>query len=242
MDERESQKNPDWKTGDFSDPKVVQRAVLALLEYAEAGVVSHEHIVVAVRRAREESADREGEMLSAIVRIEENQQTMFGLAQATAVRVARLDNERELPIAQLAVLRRDLETMKTAATRLSSKVEVQETKNAAMRAKIATKIQTIEKHVDSLEEDVEDTQKRDVQRTLEKAKALEEELREVRASKTEIVREERREVRADRRQVKLWALGILGTILLAAASAAIGRWSGRPVDLHPPAPQEEHSK
>jgi len=189
-----------------------------------------------------EIGDRDGVFMSTLLRMERKQEDMMALAQGTAARVARLDEQRDLPISEIDKLKREVDTIKIH-NRSGSK------RDAAAIARLEAKVEILEKEHEKLEEDVEDTQKRQASEAIAKARELDAEVRAkeamLRASHADLVKEDRAEkrdvhkdIREDRRHTKMWALGIIGAIVMALATALITAKLGIKADS-PPAPSHQ---
>lgn len=115
----------DWR----NDPRLQGPLKAALLEMHERQTELHREaksVKSDVRNLRDEVASTNGEVVR-----------MAALMTATALRVSRLDREREIPFDRLAELRRDVERMKATASRVPSYSDLSDTARREVKRELA---------------------------------------------------------------------------------------------------------
>lgn len=223
----------DWRHKDFSDPQVTRSAFVEISEFAAASIEGHSttHTQIAGLRGAlggevSDRARQDGVVLAALARMEKKLDESYALAQVTATRVQRLDNERELPISMLNGLEKDIDLIKRHNLQ-------RDKREAVARAKLEERLNSLSKKTEEVEDDVEDTGQRLINLTLEQARKIEADLRareaEARASLSEI-QDEQREIDKERRddtrwwtrQRIAWAVAIGMALWSAALATGVG--------------------
>lgn len=197
-----------WEHGDLDDPEVMRQALLYLAQHLRIAYRRASESQRAIGTLRDDLADRDALILKSLGAIQSEQQTQRALLQTVAVRVARLDNEGDVTQQQVRGLRALVDRTK-AANRSD------DPRTAAQIARLEAKVEMLERHTTKLETDVETTQQREIAAAIAKAAQLESVQRANDNSEVS-------EVRKDRRALRQWALGIIGALILAAASALLG--------------------
>ena len=223
-----------WKKDDLTKPPNLRKALITISGYAEQSLRLQSYNKRRIAKLGEEQAERDGVIMSALARIEDNGKYTRALAERTAVVVHRIDNEKEVRNDDLIRLRR---TVNTATIQLADL----NTREAAGRAKLDAQIAALEKNDDRLKTELDDTESRMIDATV-KAETV----RASMVSQHELVREDRADARATKHTektqehaVQMWKLGLIGMVTIIVVSAIVSRVTASTV--HVPLPDPTHA-
>lgn len=229
----------DFRRADFRSPAVVKEAFLTVSESLRqlfAGQLAQRKRAETVAG---EVADRDGQLLAAISRIENQSRIVLATVETTAARVSRLEAAETAPNGQ------ELQRLRAEVQEIRRNSEAEDRQFAVMMAKQETHIQELRRRFTDVEDDLSETGQRyisDIIRRAEETKAKTLQLEASNAAfeaqrrassndlQTQIAleqREVRKEDREDRRHWWRWLGGLVGAIVLLVASWLLGQQSGK---------------
>lgn len=184
----------------------------------------------AVQQIDEKIDVRDGVMMRAISRVEQQLIIVRAAGEATAAKVNRLEHAEQAPtLAELVELRKEL----TKVRELQVEIDKRE---AVGRAKLESSADELRRQLEEVKDDLTVTGQRHVSAILQQAADVEKQARAEadRIAKTKA--DEDKEKRDDRRYWVRWVLGIVGFIVTTLVTAYIGYSFGKPPPALPPIP------
>jgi hypothetical protein len=220
-----------WKREDLSKPPILRKALITISGYAEESLRLQAHNKRRIAILGQEQAERDGIIMAALARIEDNGKFTRALAETTAVRLARLDNEKE-------VRNDDLIRVRRATTATAIQLADLDKREAAGRAKLDAQVAALEKNDDRIVSELGDTESRMIDATV-RAEAT----RVAMVSQHEILKEDRADQRVGKQTeetqkhaVHMWKLGLIGMVTIIVVSAIVSRVTASTVHLPLPEP------
>ncbi len=204
-----------WKRADFSKPENVRHACVSIAEYAESALHTSIANKQSIKALREELATRDTVVLQTLARIEDTGRVTHALAAASAVRLERIDREKEVRVDELIRIRRTVQTTTTQLADLDKR-------EAVGRERLSSQIEILEKR----DVELQDTGQRTLTELLGTQREV---MRSALTSGHDLVkdaqaaqRETAKDTRTNKHQVLMYILGVLGAVILMIASAVIG--------------------
>lgn len=218
-DEEDLPLDDSWKDADLADPKNLRLALVTIAGYAEvalrANLRNKQRIETGLSRISTEQAELGAMTLSALTRMEDRGKLTHAMLEGVSVRVGRLDGEKEIRHDDYLRIRRSLRANELQLADLDKR-------EAVGRAAIEAKLEAIE--TARVKDDK--VEARAMNESLITQRDL---LKVAMTAGTELAKDQRAEDRdaaKDRRETKhrvlLWALGILGALIMMIASAFLG--------------------
>lgn len=217
-----------WKGRSLDEPGVLQEALLEISEYGKLAVTIARQTGGKITSLEKIVKGDLSELKGILLRVEATGARTEALATATAVRTARLDNEKEIREDEIRRQRKKAEALSIQLADLDKRTAVDATE-------LRTRLAVVEENEDELEEKMENTG----QRAISAEMRLEAE-RAAHASQAEIDKEDRgekrkiaEERREDKRHLWRYALAFAGAVAFAAICTKCGYDAGH---AHPPVP------
>lgn len=200
---------------DYSDPEVVKAAIIAL------------------READAELAGSVGHLAAGIAEILRAQKEQLTLSRLTALHVDGLGDARR---ADRKITEQQIRRLNEQVAELHARKGFVDPEEIRARAKLESNVEHLERTTSKLEEEIEDTRKRNISALVAEAQRVNEERErlqaEARASQHEVVLEKR--ARWGAREA--WALGIVGTIVTVLVTSIAASQCGHAA---PPAAKQQ---
>ena len=231
-----------WANVDGGDPASVRKAILEIGSFTQEALNGILRLEQAFQTHRAEESSGFSKLTARLDEIEGVIIRVDALSLGTATRVARIDMEKDIRVEDMRRVVRESKAISIQLAELDKREAVNATKSA-------TRVEALEKRDEDMQEEIENTGQRNIDKLLETKTAVLEVRARLESSadldkeKVAERREESHEARADRRSVRVWALGLVGAVVLLVLSTVLA-WRFGVASVHPPAlpgaPASEH--